>query len=281
MEITLQGGSTYGKDWPGVVEVSGFQLFQMRRLVGSRNVVSLFRKILKILKSAGSPVLLPEWLKPEELDIGDFMQLVVGVTAMSKGRQVKKVFTCPHCESQQPRVIDIVSVFRPGKPEIPGGAHELKLGEEPVVCRNVRVGDFIAVHEAAEKLLNESWRPGVDRKPHLSLDYVRKAYAAFPVDDEEDLEDLLDQVIEVGMVAVRVEKPGDLQTKLAWLFSLRGDGLDFYNVLRETVANLSATLVSDYTTTCAECKKEFSEEIGVEDYFFGSRWTSSTRWSIA
>lgn len=290
MEIVLQGRSTYGQEWDGIVEVESLRLFQIKRLVGSRSVVALFRKFLKIMSKEGSPVRLPEWLSPADLDIGDFMQLVVGVTAMSKGRQVQKTYVCPHCGADQPRVVDIVSVFVPGVPRLPGGSTTVQAGDLKIICRNVRIRDFLEVHAEAEKVAQESWKegPGPSGKPKLDLAYIRQAYGdAFPFSDEEDVEDFMDQVVEVGMVAARVERlvvdgtpvKDDFRKRLAWLFNLQGDALEAYGRLSGAVADLSATLASDYASVCAECKKDFKASVGVEDYFFDSRWTSSSRWS--
>ena len=68
MEIKLQGHSIYGiPDWDGTVEVNSLKLFQAKRLSGSRNLLSLFRKFLKIFKGQHSPLKLPEKIKAEDL----------------------------------------------------------------------------------------------------------------------------------------------------------------------------------------------------------------------
>jgi hypothetical protein len=292
MEIILQGKGTYGRDWDGMVEADSLQLFQIKRLVGSRSVVALFRKIVKIMNGAGSPVRLPEWLAPADLDIGDFMQVVVAMVAMSKGRQLQRTYACPHCGSNQPRVVDVISVFKPGAPAVPGGSAEVEDGEGGMVrCRNVRIRDFLEVHAASELLMSESWKPGPGGgKPALDLAYVKRAYGnAFPVLDEEDLDDFSDQLVEVGLVAAAVSRAGAngeeakdaFPKRLAWLFGLKGEALGLFSRLQDSVAGLSATMDSDYETKCTDCGKGFKGEVGVEDYFFDSRWISSTRWSAA
>ncbi|GAG10258.1 unnamed protein product, partial [marine sediment metagenome] len=146
MEIVLQGHSTYQMpDWKGAVEVNPLKLFQVKRIAGSKNNLSLFRKFLKIFKSPQSPLVLPEDLIADDLDVGDFTQILVGISAVSKGRQVRKTYTCPNkkCEAPNPRVLDVIKTFIPIKPELEGGKKELTIKikdkDIKVDCKNISI----------------------------------------------------------------------------------------------------------------------------------------------
>jgi hypothetical protein len=279
MEIVLQAKSSYGiPDWDGIVELESLQLFQMKRLTNSRSTTALFRKILKILKGARSPLTLPGGIVPDDLDVGDFMQIVVGLTAVSKGRQVQRLYTCPHCNKKQPRVIDIIQVFKPEAPATLGGKASVGIGgEDKVLCQNVRIRDFLEVHGLAETLATESWK----EKGPADLAYAKKEWGdVFPIEDEEDLEDFIEMLTDVGMVAVRLERGKEsLQQRIKWLLGLKGEEIAVYGKLSEAVAGLSATMGNEYSTVCTECKKKFSSTLEVEDYFFGSRLNFSMRLS--
>lgn len=303
MEIILQGKSTYGlyglPDWDGKVEVESLQYYQMKRLTGSRDVPALFRKILKIMREPRSPVRLPELpmaaipaarapvpmaeampvrLDPDCLDIGDFMQLTIGMVAASRGRQMKKLYVCPVCKKEQPRVIDALSILIPKKPEVEGGLVKVPFGEKrEFLCQNVRIRDFLEVYKIADAFLDASQR-WVNGKNVINLEYARNIWgdvASFK--DEEDLADFHEQLIEVGMTAVRIECGIDtLVGRIKWLLALRGDDIGLVEKLAGAVESVSAGMDNKYETACTDCGEKITEELGAEDYFFGSRWTSLT-----
>ena len=302
MEIALQGKSTYGlyglPGWDGLVEVGSLQLYQMKRLTGSRDVPALFRKILKIMKEQRAPVrlpvipmaaapaarspvptaeLAPMLLDPDCLDIGDFMQLVVGMVAASRGRQMQKTYTCPACKKEQPRVLDVLKILIPKKPDLEGGETKVKWKEKDFTCRNVRIRDFLEVHKIADAFLDAS-RRWVNGRSVLSMDFARKLWgdvASF--EDEVDLSDFHTQLVEVGMTAARVECGFDnVVDRIKWMLALRGDAIELFSLLSSAVDSLSASMLNEYETPCTDCGEVIKDELGAEDYFFGSRWTSLT-----
>lgn len=321
MEIIIQGKSIYGiSGWDGTVEVGALQLSQIKRVAGSRNVTTVFRKLVKIFKDTHTPVKLPAGLAIEDLDLGDFMQVVIGVVAASKGRKLERTYICPHCTKEQPRALDIIKVFKPEPPKKEGGIMEISVGKEPdairVTCQNVRIRDFLEVHAIAEQLIEESFKLK-DGKKVLDLAYASKEYGdIMTFEDEEDVEDFYDQLIEVGLAAARAApsvsradpgvQPGvkagqervpvgqegaeagqgevseglSFGERLRWLLGLTGEGMAGYAVIVRAVADLSATVKDEYLTKCTNCKKEFKGNVGVEDYFFDLRWSSSPLLSL-
>lgn len=276
MEITLQCRDAYGiPGWDGAVEIEPFRLDQIKRIAGARSTASLFRKLIKVLSGANSPVSLPAGLAVADLDLGDFMQILVALSAASRARQVKKVYECPHCKKDQPRVIDILSVFIPVAPEIIGGQKVIDFGNgTQAVCRYTRVRDYLDVKDAVESIKAKS----IGDSGQLDLSKVRERYGKiFSFEDEDDLTDFCALLDDVGALALRTEI-GDMSfdDKLGWIFSVQDDAdRDAYKELVRTMHGLSATMQNDYVSTCTNCKQEFSAKFEATDYFFDFQWVSS------
>ena len=289
MEILLQGYSTYGiEGWNGTVEVKGLTLVQSKRLAGSANIGSLFRKLNKIITGPLSPVTFPEDFNKNNLDMGDFMQLLVALSAISGGSEFQRTYTCPKedCKSANPRVIQLIKVFNPIKPQITGGTYELEIGKNgsngsapkngsrspktedvdkdsanpktKIKCRNVTIGHFLRSYNAMEKLT-------------LQNDKVR--YGRFSdFEDEEDLEDFKEAILDIGTTALSVSVPNKdtVNDTVDWLLGLQGnDELRTYDDIANTISRLSPEMGSEYKTKCRECGTEIVDKLSPTEYFLG------------
>jgi hypothetical protein len=282
MEIKLQAYKNYGiADWDGTVEIFGLHILHSKRLANSRNLGALFRKMLKVYKDKlHSPLKLPDGLEPEDLDLGDFMQIAIGLAVLSGGKEFQQDITCsnPQCKTLNPRVISRLDVFTPIKPEIEGGKSEVVLlksdnGREPktekapvkepakmrVVCNYTSIKKYLDVYKRQENL-------GFDEaKTH---EFYSKLLA---VEDAEDHRDLKKIILDIGIVAeaIDIEEMQTFEEKLLWLAELQGEkSTKDYNKINETIAKLSTVINSDYKTECRGCGKELEREFQPTDYFF-------------
>jgi len=289
MEITLQGKSIYGiPGWDGRVDIEGLKLFQIKRLAGSRNTATLFRKLVKVLKGEHSPVKFPKDLDPENLDMGDFTQILIGITAMSKGRSVKKVYECPHCKKEQPRVIDILKVFVPKKPEIEGGMADVtidktdkegKVTASIVTCKYLRVKDYIKVNDLVAEIKNSLYKT-VNGKQVIDLTTVRATYGDIcDFSDTDDVEDFCEGLTDIGLVSLRIDNPtitddNRFLNTLKWLTNLQGEQTGIYAKVSDVIMKLSANMDNIYESVCTECKKSFTAELEPTDFFFDLQFPS-------
>jgi len=287
MEITLQGKSIYGiTGWDGKVDIEGLKFFQTKRLAGSRNNASLFRKLVKIFKSDYTPIKLPKELSPEDLDMGDFTQLMIGIAAMSKGRSVRKIYECPHCKKEQPRVIDILKVFIPKKPEIEGGMADVEIEAaaaskqaEIVTCKYLRVKDYIKINDMVDSIKDSLYKT-INNKQVLDLTTVKETYGMLcDFSDLEDVQDFCEQLTDVGLVAMRVNNPkiadeNRFMATVKWLFHLQGEQVEIYSKISSTIMKLSADISNTYESVCNDCKKKFTADLEPTEYFFGLQFPS-------
>jgi len=258
MDIVLQGAALYPhiKDWNGTVDVHKLNLFQMKRLVGLRSRASLFKKLIKIMKREDPPVDLPAGLDPEQLDLIDFIHILVGIVAMSKGRQYQRTFTCPHCKKLNPRVLDLVKIFKFRKPKLvqPEVVNEKIDGQViEVLPRNITVKDYITIQDKASALTVDSL------KDDYNLD-----------GDEEDVEDFAESLVDIGLVSLISDiKPAKtFEEKVLFFGSGRDEPVALYKKINAQVIQLSPDSDSDYTTSCSNCKKDIKVSIEASDYFF-------------
>jgi hypothetical protein len=287
MEITLQGKSIYGiAGWDGKIDIEGLKFFQTKRLAGSRNNASLFRKLVKIFKGEHSPLKLPKELSPEDLDMGDFTQIMIGIAAMSKGRSVRKIYECPHCKKEQPRVLDILKIFIPSKPEIEGGMADVEIAAaakdkpaEIVICKYLRVKDYIKINDMVDSIKDSLYKT-INNKPILDLTTVKETYGKLcDFSDLEDVQDFCELMTDVGLVAMRVNNPkiadeNRFMDTMKWLLHLQGEQLEIYSKISSTIMKLSADISNTYESVCNDCKKKFTAELEPTDYFFDLQFPS-------
>jgi len=272
MEIVLQGYGIYNiPNWKGQVEVGELNFFQAKRIADSKDQLSLFRKFIKIMKSQDSPVKLPEGLAPEDLDLWDFTQLLLGITFTSKGKSQQRTLTCPKCKKPQPRVIDLLKVFVPRAPKKAGGIDSVKVlvgkKEIQVACRNIRVKDFIEVKQKAEELsiLIDKGPAGI-----LNFERVQEVYPFYKFNDIEDLDDFYEILEDFGLVIQCIDLADmDFNKRLEWAGALKGTQSGIYAKIANAVYALSPGLDVDYKTTCTICKHEIQAELSPLDFFFG------------
>jgi hypothetical protein len=279
MEIKLQAYKNYGiADWDGTVEIFGLHILHSKRLANSRNLGALFRKLLKVCTDKlHCPIQLPEGLQPEDLDLGDFMQIAIGLAVLSGGRDFQQNIICdnPECKAMNPRVINRLEVFTPQKPAIEGGKSEIFLlkngkreakaekGKEApkrkVVCNYTSVKRYLSVYRRMENIkLKEAKDDPLYSKLIL-------------VEDTDDLQDLKRVVLDVGIVAETIDVEGmqSFEEKIQWLSWLSGEkGTKDFNKINESVSNLSTVIDSIYKTKCTKCGKELERDISPTDYFF-------------
>jgi hypothetical protein len=278
MEIKLQAYKNYGiADWDGTVEIFGLHLYQSKRVANSRNLGSLFRKLLKVYKSGDrSPVKLPAEFDAENLDLGDFMQIAIGISVLSGGKEFQQNITCGYCKALNPRVINRLDVFVPEKPKVEGGKQEISIiastngkreaknekmdkKQLKVLCNYTSVRRYLNVYERTE---------------NLSFDEARKSefYSSIiPVEDADDFDDLKKIIMDVGIVAEVAEIEGleTFEERLKWLCYLQGEQqTKDFGKISEVISDLGTDIKREYKTQCIKCGKELVRDLSPTEYFF-------------
>lgn len=290
MEIKLTGFSCYNiPGWDGTIDVKQFKAYQYKRVGNSGTQSALFRKLLKVFKSpVDSPIELPKELNAGDLALNDFIQCFVGSVAnVTRSRQ--KTFICPNpeCHLENPRGIDILSVFRPSGPVIPGGkqtdTYEINGEPTPITVSYTKISDFIGISE----YLNTLFVPVKDEAEYITKvgGILTKRYGdIFYFEDAEDISDfhqLLDseyvmmaRCLDIPSLAadIKADDPtGDLQyleKKIKWLFQLNGSSTEQYIKITKLMGDLSPSMNLTYEDKCSKCETVIEENLNPAEYFF-------------
>lgn len=259
MEIRLLAADRYGiKDWDGTVELQGLKSFQMKRLSNSRSVLTVLRKTLRVCNGEMSPIQLPEEIKPENLELAHFMQILVGLVALSGGRQTQKTYTCENCNALNPRVIDTIKVFSVKEPK--NSAVRVETGSEEIPeVTFITIGQFLNAHKALDTISEEEL--------HATFGEL------YDLSNEDDVEDMKEMIFDFAGLAAAVPQKADtvsehvLETtkKFALL------PIETLQRIRETIEDLSGQMNKTYRTKCSNCRKIIKEDLEETEYFFGGR----------
>ena len=289
MEIKLSGFSCYNiPGWDGTIDVKQFKAYQYKRVGNSGTQTTLFRKLLKVFKSPiDSPVELPKELNAGDLSLNDFIQCFVGSVAnVTRARQ--KTFTCPNekCRTENPRGIDILSVFIPSAPVIEGGrltdTYAINGEPTPITVSYTKISDFIGIQE----YLNTLYTPVKDEAEYVSKigKILTEKYGdIFYFGDAEDISDfyqlldseyvMLARCLDIPSIAGNIKQgpTSDIQyleEKIRWLFRLSGSSMEQYVKISQLISDLSPSMNLAYKDKCSKCGTEIVENLNPAEYFF-------------
>lgn len=255
MEIILTGASLYNvPNWNGGVEIVPLQLYQYKRIAGARSSAVLFRKLIKVFESKESPALFPDELPARKLALNDFMQVVVGVVALTK-RGMQRTFTCPKCKTANPRVVDLLKVFIPSAPKVPGGTCSVSIKGAATTLRYLTIEDYLKVQTWQDPFVPSQWAAFSE---------------LFNLEDEDDKEDFIAFLEDFGLLALLTEAdPAKFDKQLLALAKITD--IDELSRLQQAVQDISPSMADVYRTECTKCKTAIELRMEAGDYFFDLR----------